>query len=450
MTKRKILIVYERKNREYESCVILKEYLTCRGCDVTITQFLESKNFNFFLRKKYDAILVSSLYTTDSLNRILVRFGRPLAVVNLQLEQVLSNKWETHGFHNPSNDAKKGVHICWGPRTKNRLMQAGVPDENCPVTGAIQLDFLRPELCQTQEEMRSAVSSQYNLPIDETWTLFLSSFTYADISDQRLLMNENIVGTNLESFRKTHTKARDGIIQWFEKILLEDTKTVFVYRPHPDELNLEKVQDLAKRFDNFHIISSDAAKTWIIACDRLYTWYSTTIVEAQFLDRSCLILRPTELDENFESVLFEAGKFVTTYEEFQLAHFAGSSTRQFSIPEDHIWQYYLNTEYPAFFNIANIIFDAIARQPLKKHKVTLSQYLKNYSKMIVIHILNIVLKSRIISIKSKNLGFNQNFLHRWLIEMDNQFVSSEEQKKFTENIRPKIKKWNAEQNKRTP
>ena len=184
------------------------------------------------------------------------------------------------------------------------------------------------------------------------WILFLSSFTYAEISEQRLKINENVAGIGLADIVPLYTDSRKILINWFNDYLEKNSDVEFIYRPHPDELNIDIVKKLAKKFKNFHIISNFSAKQWIIACDQLYTWYSTTVVEAQFINKECAILRPFDLPESFDSVLLKHGNFISTKEEF-------IESRYSNFPQpiaDNIMQsYYEKTKIPASQNILNFV-----------------------------------------------------------------------------------------------
>jgi surface carbohydrate biosynthesis protein len=304
------LIVYERKNRELENAILLKLELERRGYSCDIAQYYDASMFDVFNRNPPKVVLTPHLYETSNVIRTLSRFGRANHIVNLQYEQVLSEKWERLGHHNPKGEATKAFHICWGSKTAERLLNAGIPEDNIKVLGALQLDLLRKEYRRTTHDAKVDLSVKYNLPQQSQWKLFLSSFTYADIDEDRLKMNESVAGTKLSSFVDIHTKSRDEILDWFDKVLQQDRESIFIYRPHPDELSLDKVVELSKKYHNFRIINEGAAKIWIEGSDHILSWYSTTVVESHALDKSYSILRPFELPGDFDSVLLKNGSFV--------------------------------------------------------------------------------------------------------------------------------------------
>lgn len=355
------LIIYERKNRELENAILLQSELERRGFVCKIAQFYDGAAFNIFNHNPPGVIVVPHLYDTNEVARVVARFGRPSAIVNLQYEQVLSEKWEKHGHHNPKGLAIYGHHVCWGWKTVDRLHNAGVPRDNLHLLGAIQLDLLRSEFTQP-ENSRKQLAKEFCLPDAKAWNLFLSSFTYADIEEHRLAMNESVAGTNLSSFVKIHTKSRDEILIWFERILEIDVETIFIYRPHPDELNLEKVLKLQEKFDNFHVISAFAAKVWIEASDKIFSWYSTTIVESHFLDKAYSILRPYELPDYFDSVLLRHGVFVETYSDFKGIYLSSSKVKSKALDSKFIDMYYsTDNAQPSFVLLSDFLVNLLGR-----------------------------------------------------------------------------------------
>ena len=333
------LIVYERKNREYENAVLLQLELERRGYQCEIAQFYDYKKFNILSVDPPKVILVPHLYITRSVCRTIYRFGRPLQLVNLQYEQVLSKREEEYGLHNPSGEAKKGIHICWGKNTEKRLKDAGVLEKNIHTLGALQLDMLRPEF-RNKNFIRRKYSERYDLPLDKKWALFLSSFTFADISSTRLEINENVVGTELQGLVDIHTKHRDTLLQWFERVLQAMPDKILIYRPHQDEFYLDKINALAARYSNFRVIGESAVKTWIEASDESYSWYSTSVVEAHRLESPYAILRPYELSERFDCVLLKDANFITTSDDFYNTYRNGLDKNSFAISNEDIDDYY--------------------------------------------------------------------------------------------------------------
>ncbi len=371
-----VLIVYERKQRELENAILLQIELESRGYSCDVVQFYEASNFNLLNINSPKVILTPHLYNTKSVYRNLARFGHADFLINLQYEQVLSKKWEELGAHTPKGLAQKFYHICWGDEVVKRLKEGGVPNENIKVFAPLHLDLLRKEYRPPQKQIKELLSDEFNIDSTKKWTLFLSSFTYADIELTRLKVNEAAAGTDLSDFPIIHTESRNELIEWFSRVLDKDKENILIYRPHPDELSLDKIERLEQIYPNFRVIRDKAVKEWIAASDVLYTWYSTSVVEAHFLEKPYSILRPFPLPETFDSVLLRHGKYIETYDNFETDFFLSDELRTFAIDDVYIRRYYqVNAEAPTYKIFANFIEDLMV---ISKADVDFSYDVKEY------------------------------------------------------------------------
>lgn len=419
-----VVIVYERKQRELENSVLLQIELEKRGLSCEIVQFYEASKFNLFNMKPPKVIVVPHLYNTKSLYRTLARFGHAKHIINMQYEQVLSKKWEDLGAHTPKGEACKGVHICWGQNVADRLTKAGVPDENVKIIAPLHLDLLRPEFLEPR--MKQKLSEKFNLNVDVRWALFISSFTYADISPNRLKMNEDAAGTSLADFPTIHTQSRNEILNWLRGVLEKDKQTILIYRPHPDELSLDSVYKLQKEFDNFIVIRDRAVKDWINAADVLYTWYSTSIVEAHFMDKPYSILRPYKLPDSFDSVLLKHGRFIQTQKDFESDYLNPYALKTKTIDDRYMDLYYkVDPLKPSKSLLADFILNLAKAQKKESLIHTIGVYnfkAKTFSTLVVfIYILNSI--RRIFMGPTHNGG---NLLFQLFAEMDSQIASKNE------------------------
>ncbi|MGY3926383.1 surface carbohydrate biosynthesis protein [Aeromonas simiae] len=371
----KVLIVYERKNRELETAILLKYKLEKLGLDCDIAHFYQMSKFYIFSFKKYDVVIVPHLYNTEEVYRTIARYGNCDNIINLQYEQVLSEKWEKLGHHTPSGLAIKYKHICWGVKTQQRLISAGVPEDNVIVTGAIHCDLLG-YLKSSSSDLKKWLGNKFSLSDSCNWKIFLSSFTYADISDEKLRQNENIANTNLEYFKYIHTQSRKELIEWFDKVLCDDEDSIFVYRPHPDEGDLSPLKYLENKYKNFNVIGSLSAKNWIQASDLIMSWYSTTVVESHFLDKSYAILRPVELSDDFDSVLLKKGVFIKTFEQFKNEVYFNTKFKQQALKDDDVGEYYGSKNSHASDELCALINSVGSNKNLEKVKVPLIAYIK--------------------------------------------------------------------------
>lgn len=426
-----VLIVYERKNRELETAIHLKLKMENMGYFCDIVQYYQVSKFNIFTTKQFDIIFVPHLYNTEEVYRTISRYGQHAHIINLQYEQVLSLKWELLGHHNPAGLARNYYHMCWGEKTKSRLEIAGIPKDKLIISGAPQLDLLDSSEDEYLE-MRNYLGGMFKLPKNKKWKLFLSSFTYADISDEKLKQNEDIVNSDLSYFKNIHTESRCQLLKWFDKVLDKDKDNIFIYRPHPDEADIINVEKLASKHDNFFIIGYSSAKNWIQSSDLILSWYSTTVVESHMLNKPYAILRPLNLSDDFDSVLLKKGFFIKEYESFEEIYLSKNFTSKALMNKD-VEGYYGSTDGIAVDKISSLIKQLELGTKPEKVKIPL----KSYFKLVALGFLKVIyhLGAKI----NKDLSFTR-FTSSLFEDFDSQIASKEEILEMNKLVIQKAKK----------
>jgi len=101
------------------------------------------------------------------------------------------------------------------------------------------------------------------------------------------------------------------------------------------------------------VIRDYSVKQWIIICDKLYTWYSTSIVEAYFAHVPCAIIRPIPIAKDEDvSIMIEAD-VIDNYEAFRESV---SKNYEFPIKPEVIEKYYhVDKNIPSYIRLANLL-----------------------------------------------------------------------------------------------
>lgn len=311
------LFVYEHPEREIESIILLGSELKRRGYAVAYFRHSATnliKDNCYF--NKVRCVFVPFMYSNAELYDVVYRIvGKAEYIVNLQWEQILTKKNDSdkNSFWFPKDDAKNAIHLCWGERSKNNLLRAGVNNENAIVTGPIHLDYLRPEF-KSYFMSREELYKKYGVQNSDKVVLFMSSFSYVNLPEIQVERIKRILGEEFYTrYRQYAILSQNEIVPWLLS-LVEDGYTV-IYRPHPSE-RLSECVEAAKKTERFYVIGEESVKQWIMCCDYLLTWISTSIVESYFLDIPCGILRPVEpLNLDDEVVLLEKSKKIKSKKE---------------------------------------------------------------------------------------------------------------------------------------
>ena len=258
------LILYEHVVREYESILLLKAELARRGYTVELRQLLDRKKLKYFTLKKPKVLVSSCMYDDEAINsHVYNNIGVCNKVVNLHWEQMLSDTQEEGAWFNFGGNAKKCVQTCWGRRTAARLAAHGMQEKNCPVTGAVMMDFLRPEFRGYFKD-KAALCREHGLDPDKKLMLYISSFGYASMTEAEVRELSAMAGTDFTGFAATNRASMAETLSWFDRYLADHPEVELVYRRHPSEWNSPALAGLAARRPNFHVIFERGVKDWIV------------------------------------------------------------------------------------------------------------------------------------------------------------------------------------------
>lgn len=347
------LILYEHTVREYESDLLLKLELERRGYTAEIRQLLDRKKLKYFTWKKPKVLVSSCMYDNEAINsHVYNNIGRCDRIVNLHWEQMLSDTQEAGDWFNMNGNAKKCVQTCWGRRTAQRLIDHGMEEKNTPVTGAVMMDFLRPEFAGYFKP-KEQLCAEHGLDPAKKLHLYISSFGYASMTDAEVEELSEMAGTDFSGFAATNRVSMAETLAWFDRYLAGHPEVELVYRRHPSEWNSPALADLAKKRPNFHVIFSDSVKQWIVAADSISIWMSTAIAEVYMAGKSCHILRPAPIEHEYDPVIYAGAKYVTNYEDFAAA--MAEDAPPFPIERQVIEGYFDPSPVPAYKRMADLL-----------------------------------------------------------------------------------------------
>lgn len=359
------MILYEHRARELENACLLATELSRRGFKVSI-EYMNSLG-NFLTKPK--VIVVPHLYDDYQVCFMAKNiWGEyPRTIIDLQSEQVLSKSADKNEFHKPSGQAKNAQHIAWGEAQVKKYLDDGIPPENIHLTGHIAMDFLRDELSSCFLS-KVEIAKKYNLDPNRKWVLFLSSFSLTNRTDENLKEIKKMVPEVKQIYEVT-IATREKILEWFEAAVITNPDKLFIYRPHPAENKDPLFLDLEQRYDNFVCIRDFSSRQWVLVSDHLYTWISTSIIDAYFANKPCYILRPVDVPSAFDNPLLE-----------NCDHIKKKSTFLDSLgtKENHSEQYLDSEEIEYYYGCPNSGFAYKKIADLCEEAIMHSSYQYNY------------------------------------------------------------------------
>ncbi len=347
------LILYEHPVREYECILLLEAELKRRGYSVEIKQLLDRKKIKHFFCCKPRVIVTSCMYNNESINsHVFNNVGRLNRVVNLHWEQILSREQEQSPFFNCLENAQYATQTCWGEATKLRLMSEGVPEKSLEITGAIQLDFLRPEF-DGYYMSREEICKKYNIDATHRVILYISSFGYANMDDKEVEELSAMAGLDFKGFRDTNKKSMQTTLDWFCDALTKHSNISIVYRPHPSEWKCSRLNEMQKKYLNFHVISDHSVKQWVVVSDRVYNWMSTALAEVYFAGKGCGIIRPYPIEAEYDPVIYEQADYITKLDDF--LRDVTSTEDIYPFNEEFLKSFYSVTDRAAYLRMTDLL-----------------------------------------------------------------------------------------------
>ena len=251
------LILYEHTVREYESDLLLKLELERRGYTVRIRQLLDAKDLRLFGKDKPEVLVASCMYDNEAINsHVYNNIGKCNKIVNLHWEQMLSDTQEEGDWFNMNGNAKRCVQTCWGQRTAQRLQAHGMDAKNTPVTGAVMMDFLRPEFKGYFKD-KETLCKEFGLDPAKQLHLYISSFGYASMTDQEVAELSKMAGTDFSGFARTNRVSMEKTLAWFDRYLGDHPEVELVYRRHPSEWKCKALDELAANIAANKLLTSN-------------------------------------------------------------------------------------------------------------------------------------------------------------------------------------------------
>lgn len=359
-----VIIVYERKVREYLGCCLLKAELEKRGYSAWICHHSYRHMWLCRLIAKPKVVLSLCALTTELMPGWTVMdqhscFLRGSAeyYINLQAEQLFRNGEDTYNIVFDPTYREKIYYVCWGEWRARQLRSYGIDEEHIAVTGALQKDLCQPRFFALYEDKKE-LAKRHKIALEKEWILFISSFPYVTYSDEELrwgakVLNqcrEQVTVDTVYELRKAALLTYGVILSWIDQYLDDNQHQVVIYRPHPGEKMTPQITKLLKKYpDTFKVIFEDGIQQWIYVCDYVDTWVSTAMAETVFLKKHCNIIQPYLPPSKFQPIFMDSLPKIRSYKEFEKAH-KRSIAKRFGVPQ--LTEYYC--DHCAYMKIADL------------------------------------------------------------------------------------------------
>ncbi len=361
LSSREIILVYENIVREYDNALLLKAEFERRGYQVRLVH----KVYDILWKHRAAIVIVPNCYhTLDFKSYTYFLNCNGSIYFDLRYEQVMSKRVQKIGYHNPKGKAKNIHHFCWGQKGYEHLLQAGVPRKHLTVSGALQLDFLRPEF-QSFYLDRHKIAQNYQLKEDKKWLLYISSFTFVEnAAVTKYTAGEFKDDAFIQKFSQISAASQKATLEWFEKLVAEREDVIIIYRKHPVEAGSTRLKQLTEKYPyQIRDISGLSVKQWIKVCDITTTWFSTSAAEVYLSQKPLFLIRPYAIDEEFDIPFYYHADCVDSYEKLRSMVCNCDLGQAFPVPKAIVQQYYDTGGKPAYVTIVDTVAKIAAASP---------------------------------------------------------------------------------------
>ena len=355
------LFVYEVRNRELDSICLLGAYLEKKGYRVGYINTWDSI-YHWAPEYRAKVTVVPACYMNETYSfftgQQALKFDK---VVDLQWEQVLINMvthskvqtgWDFRG------EAKEIRHVCWGENNREYLRERfGFTEDKMRVCGYLPLDFYREEFREATLK-REELFARYGLDPGKKTVLFISSFSDAGKPETEVALIE---GDQQDVADHIHLQAasQEKILDWFIRLAREERELQIIYRPHPAEADKPELFAGAKDVANLHVIGGESIRNWIMNCDILCNWQSTSMIELYAAGKKTIILRPEEIPFKLRMPIFEEGHYRAAYSYEELLAEIRNEEAEFPVEKDILLKFYSITEQPAYERLGQFLIDTL-------------------------------------------------------------------------------------------
>lgn len=346
-------LVYEMNNREFNNLVLLSRELIRRGHEVDIF----GKSETFVLKHRDGVILLPNSYQKFDVDRY--RFivnGKNNVIVNYPCEQLINRKLPLSYDMSDDNPVKHMHTLCWGQDYYEFITSMGTEKEKCHITGAIQMDFCRPEF-KSLLYSRDKLAVEFGLLEDKKWVLFISDLVYTDKGVVELLKNAGITSSDMLDKRHAfEVVVQKEILEWFERFINDHPDYTIIYRKHPNEVLTDEVFYLEnKKPDNFFAIDKYNIRNWILSCDCVLNYNSTAGAECIAAHKDNAILRPIAFEDNGPSQELDMNNSLEKLSSYEEMEQYITSEKKKVINFSSIQFYHDIQQRPAFMRVADVL-----------------------------------------------------------------------------------------------
>lgn len=298
--------LYETIPREYLSLLLLGRELHKRGIKCEIEQLKASSSPA--KRTPPGIKLLPFCYNDSNMrNSIAKTVWSGEGAINMCWEQFCAD-WKKEAFYPQGKMVEHNmVCVAWGEKYAESLRDAKVPENQIKQVGNIKFDL------SFQKDLlidRDFMGERYGLDVNKPWMLIAWGI---NVSNQKGY-NPNLqyaTKYNLpypEQFFQAKVDTRAAHLKLLKYLPDVFSNYEIIFRTHPSGVDGKELQNIfTNKFKNTHFICDFDIVNWIVQSDIVFSWSSTSMIEAIAAGVPTLSYEPVSYFDRFG---YDVGKIV--------------------------------------------------------------------------------------------------------------------------------------------
>ena len=316
-----VIYFIEHIARELDVACAVKFLLAKQGIQVEICSLVNHLDDTLSRwRPRLVAIPYGTSVKDTNLEPIIAHWGSA-RYINLSYEQVLGKTQKSFKAPKDQFARRHLLYTAWGDFFARYLETYGVPPGHIVVTGNPALALYTNPYREYYGQARTTLATRFHLDISRQWVFVPENYGWAFFKDHQVRDRIRRGFPPEDAFRYRDfalNSLKAASIWWRDAARLDGVELIVRPRPATPEAHFRgTVTEFAGEIPpHLHIIKYGSVREWILASDKVFSSYSTTLLDAALADKPVYMLTPSPIPDFLHAEWYDLTQKVATFDAF--------------------------------------------------------------------------------------------------------------------------------------